>query len=434
MKITKRARVTDCRVRMFCVGFGDCFLLTFGYGKAVRYHVLIDFGTTRQAPDGPDPVAVAKQIAATIGDDPWIIVATHRHKDHISGFSGKSWEILRALRGQVQLVLQPWTEQPDLARNATAPRTTADRGLVAALGALPVHLHQALRFTDLHEPSLAKSVVDEVRFIADDNLPNRAAIRNLASFGRRCRYLCAGDTRVASAIPGVKLSVLGPPTTRQWAALRKQTARSDQFWHLRGLATSALGAAAKHGPPLDRRAAGDRPAAATAWFQARVTQALGHQVLGMVRALDGAMNNTSLILLFEVGDAVLLFPGDAQIENWSFALADRRYRKSLERVTFYKVGHHGSLNATPHSLWDQLANRRDRKGKRGALQSALSTLAGVHGKTARGTEVPRSKLVDAIAAGSQLARTDVGHEPMTIIDVPIRATRAASPARRRKRR
>jgi hypothetical protein len=36
------------------------------------------------------------------------------------------------------------------------------------------------------------------------------------------------------------------------------------------------------------------------------------------------MNNTSVILFFEVGSKKLLFPGDAQIENWSYALEDAR--------------------------------------------------------------------------------------------------------------
>ena len=41
-----------------------------------------------------------------------------------------------------------------------------------------------------------------------------------------------------------------------------------------------------------------------------------------MRTLDDQMNNTSLILLFEVFGKKLLFPGDAQIENWSYALQD----------------------------------------------------------------------------------------------------------------
>ena len=74
-------------------------------------------------------------------------------------------------------------------------------------------------------------------------------------------------------------------------------------------------------------------------------------MLQIVRMLDKAMNNTSVILLFRVGKESQLFPGDAQLENWQYALSREPDRKLLSGVNVYKVGHHGSLNATPKSLW-----------------------------------------------------------------------------------
>ena len=58
----------------------------------------------------------------------------------------------------------------------------------------------------------------------------------------------------------------------------------------------------------------------TRWFTKRLNTIRGDELLEIVRALDQAMNNTSLILLFEVGAKKLLFSGDAQIENWLYAL------------------------------------------------------------------------------------------------------------------
>jgi beta-lactamase superfamily II metal-dependent hydrolase len=58
-----------------------------------------------------------------------------------------------------------------------------------------------------------------------------------------------------------------------------------------------------------------------------------------------------VILLIDVGDKRLLFPATAQIENWSWALKHAPKSallcKLLSRVDLYKVGHHGSRNATP---------------------------------------------------------------------------------------
>ncbi|MET0374731.1 MAG: hypothetical protein ABW128_10800, partial [Rhizorhabdus sp.] len=69
-------------------------------------------------------------------------------------------------------------------------------------------------------------------------------------------------------------------------------------------------------------------------------------------------NNTSLVLAFEYGDGddrpIMLFAADAQVGNWlswheQTYEADGRQvtaEELLNRTRFYKVGHHGSHNAT----------------------------------------------------------------------------------------
>lgn len=94
----------------------------------------------------------------------------------------------------------------------------------------------------------------------------------------------------------------------------------------------------------DRRIDGD-------WLGAAETLAL---------KIDGDVNNTSLALAIEVpGRHVLLFPADAQVGNW-LSWHDQDYPSKpnvktgkgetaaeiLARVVLYKVGHHGSHNAT----------------------------------------------------------------------------------------
>ena len=110
-------------------------------------------------------------------------------------------------------------------------------------------------------------------------------------------------------------------------------------------------------------------------------------MLELVRDLDSVMNDTSVILLLEIGDRKLLFPGDAQIENWSFALENADWKKKLADVNLYKVGHHGSLNATPKSLW-ALFNRKGDVNTNNRLETLCSTKGGKHGSAKAGTEVP----------------------------------------------
>jgi hypothetical protein len=76
--------------------------------------------------------------------------------------------------------------------------------------------------------------------------------------------------------------------------------------------------------------------------------------------MDSYTNNTSLVLAFELPRTrkVLLFPGDAQAGNWRSWSEIAAWKDSagdavdaatadlLARTVFYKVGHHGSHNAT----------------------------------------------------------------------------------------
>ena len=84
---TKPDKVT---LRTYDVGFGDCFLLSFHYGASAK-HVLIDFGSTRnptgKAGTGNYLERIANQIKQDAGNKLTAVVATHRHKDHISGFT-----------------------------------------------------------------------------------------------------------------------------------------------------------------------------------------------------------------------------------------------------------------------------------------------------------------------------------------------------------
>ena len=89
--------------------------------------------------------------------------------------------------------------------------------------------------------------------------------------------------------------------------------------------------------------------------------------------LDSHTNNTSLALAFELEPSgrVLLFPGDAQVGNWKswsgmeWKVKDASETRSvtaadlLARTVLYKVGHHGSHNATLRDLGLELMTSRE---------------------------------------------------------------------------
>ena len=114
----------------------------------------------------------------------------------------------------------------------------------------------------------------------------------------------------------------------------------------------------------------------------------------LAAALDNAVNNTSLILIFEVGVAWLLFPGDAQWGAWNAVLENPSARGLLARTTFYKVGHHGSHNATPRKLIEEVIPHH--------YTAMFSTKP-----VPQWPDIPRKPLVKAILArGNLVARTD----------------------------
>ena len=168
---------------------------------------------------------------------------------------------------------------------------------------------------------------------------------------------------------------------------------------------------------------GDRPANVR-WFIRRLRDVRANQLLELVRFVDRALNNTSVIIGFEIGDQKLLFPGDAQIENWQYLLdaatKDPTLKKFLQSTTVYKVGHHGSRNATPRSLWRDFKNRATQKTKKSRLKTVISTMAGKHGES-EDTMVPLPRMVDAMKAESNFfSSEEIQNGFVHCIEIPIK--------------
>jgi hypothetical protein len=421
------SKPTSLTIRSYQVGFGDCFLLTFRYAatgrKIADRHVLIDCGSTGMPKNAAGGLRqVAERIARDCENKLTAVVATHRHADHINGFAttpdGKGpGDILRGLKAE--LVVQPWTEDPTAAPDATAlasrPRSLRQaqalrvRQFVAGLGGMHAFAKLILDEVSRLGTSLPERTKAQLNFLGQENLANIAAVENLRTMGKKSEYLHYGkSTGLAKLLPGVKVHVLGPPTLEQYPEIERQRSKdSAEFWSILGATAGHITAVGGVYPFDKKYAQRDRPAAVR-WFTQRIKATHAEQRLELVRILDDALNNTSLILLFEIGEKKFLFPGDAQIENWNFALKDSKNaaanQQLLADTDFYKVGHHGSLNATPKSLWN-LFKKKGKASKPNRLYTFVSTMAGKHGSTSRQTEVPRRPLITALEENSKFFTT-----------------------------
>jgi L-ascorbate metabolism protein UlaG (beta-lactamase superfamily) len=318
-------------IRTYQVGFGDCFLLTFKYPRFDR-NVLVDFGSMR-LPDGSKRnymQSIAKEIKKDCGGTLDVVVATHRHKDHISGFATNRngtgpGDIIASCNPK--LVVQPWTENPKAAEDATSAARTDVRGFVDSLENMHLVAETALKTAKTLRRAADREVIEQLEYLGSDNIANRKAVENLMQMGKN-KYVKHGDTLpLAQILPGVKVHVLGPPSLEQSKTIGKQRRTdAEEFWHLQAL-TGEMASTDGDDVLFPEIATKTIPISAR-WFRIRMRRLRAEMMLSIVRILDKQMNNTSLILLFETGGKSLLFPGDAQIENWLYALSNRALGKA----------------------------------------------------------------------------------------------------------
>src|SRR5215212_3742719 len=88
-RATKRKSSGSLRVRMYRVGFGDFFLIIVPTSKGDQ-HILIDCGVfkgTSGTGDLGSIVDAVEDMYETTNGHLALVIMTHRHADHIAGFS-----------------------------------------------------------------------------------------------------------------------------------------------------------------------------------------------------------------------------------------------------------------------------------------------------------------------------------------------------------
>jgi hypothetical protein len=405
------------KVRMYRGGHGDCFLLAFrGSGRRPSY-VLIDCGYKPGSSVHGSIADVVADIAASTGGFIDTIVITHEHQDHLNGIWKRGTPYFHGIAcGEAWFA---WTESPtdplanDLRRRhgdqllglvsarhrlAAAGETMAVQRLDGLLS-LELGVDEPAQFTAAaadparsYNKQSMKLVKESarigVRYISpheDILVPSRAlGVRAFALGPPRDPDLIADeDPQHDEAFPGqarhdagisfgaAAQSAGGPagsPFPRRFgmsdlAAFEPKTGGTPSFFeaHYGRTTSRAAGrsvrarrrsAALRHEPP----ARGSSPEVPDDAAFRRIDDEWLHSAEDLALALNRGINNTSLVLAFELQRSrkVLLFTADAQRGNWLSWTAGTwkdgaetvTARDLLARTVLYKVGHHGSHNAT----------------------------------------------------------------------------------------
>lgn len=383
-------RSNEIVVRMYNVGFGDAFLVLFNT-KGRQRRMLIDCGSIKAGPHSMDDV-VARIIKDVTDKDGVpridIVVATHRHKDHVSGFANRAWESV-----EVGEVWMPWTEHPT---NKDAKRIREKQAGMA------LHLSRALA----PEGGLgADEWVYEKYQMAMNALSNESAMATLhTGFAgepiRRFLPKSARDEGVlrTEVFPGAVFHIAGPSFSDE--IIRDMDPPIGQSYLARFSDDGQPGVVDAPDPfseswwendgPLSEK---DRRAIETA--AADLSDAA-------LTALESAVNGTSLFFIMQVGGANLVFPGDAQWGTWKAAMARPHIAAMLATTSFYKVGHHGSHNATPVDFVTKL----------GEDFFAMTSVTGI----AKWPEIPRQPLLDKLGEKTKrMARSDAAEVPADFV-------------------
>jgi len=408
-----RAKVRfRAKVRMYRQGLGDCFLVTLPRKTAVGgrsfYSIMIDCGVILGTDGAEDKMTrVVEDIALATNGHVDLLLATHAHWDHLSGFV-QAADVFKK-RMKIDEVWMPWTEDPD-DPNGRKLRDDRDR----AVSALRMSLAQVNLAGDTEAASELSGLL-EFFGIGAATASGLDAARGLG----RVRYCRPTDPPVEEATTGVRFYVMGPPRDDNFLKRTNPSVRNPETY---GLAVDLLtmnAAAVRAGgttdSPFSTLFAIPMPAAqAMEFFRKRYWRADGRDqwrnietaafadACELALQLDKVTNNTSLVLAIEVPDGdVLLFPADAQVGNWQswgtlkWAVGNNEVegKDLLNRTILYKVGHHGSHNATLQANGLELMKK---------LEVALIPVDEATARKKGWSQMPFPRLVDALESHARL--------------------------------
>ena len=374
------------RIRMYRLGVGDCFLLAFPREGQNDFRILIDCGVHQSQEGGATRLQRAiDDLYKTTKGKIDVVVGTHEHQDHLSGFPGIFEKFGETGVGEIWVA---WTEDENDPL-ANSLRQTKHKALAMLSGAR-------------NHMKLAGATDEEERLRSLLGFFGDGSGARLKEYGEKLKKLSAtityrtpGDKPTELLDGQLRVFVLGPPRDAQLIGRSAPSKSDDQVYTEPAFKFGAyaemideVGPAFDDKPkaPFDDRftirledtktqpffekhywADGNDESVDARIDNTQDWRRVDTDWMGSATALglklDKDTNNTSLVLAFEfgpkeTGGPVMLFAADAQVGNWQswqnvrWDYAGRTITGPdlLRRTVLYKVGHHASHNATLRKL------------------------------------------------------------------------------------
>jgi beta-lactamase superfamily II metal-dependent hydrolase len=329
-------------VRAYNVGCGDCIYVRIP-GEEGGFNILIDCGkkgSTELLKKAMEHLEGELPVGSKAGKKRLdLLVATHRHEDHIKGFNPDWFTNIEVRNIWLSVAMDPKHPQAQRVNDlrtfaAQSMRALADSG-------------QALS----PEIDLLTSMYGVSNDDADKLLMETLPTKN----GIKPRYVCSGMKPELTLPPDTDIHILAPEKDIDHFYLGEELDKT--FRGFQGLAASL--ASAGSGAAVATAAPANISASDFRVLQSRMLS----NVLAFAAKESSIQNNLSVVLLIEWKKRRLLFVGDAEWDgefkdgkhNGSWNVMWEKYRNThlKEPLDFLKIGHHGSVNATPPPASEQ---------------------------------------------------------------------------------
>jgi beta-lactamase superfamily II metal-dependent hydrolase len=390
-------------VRMYRQGHGDCFLIAFPRdGDGTPYYVLIDCGYKPGSPGfldhGKSIDAIVRHLHAACGGHLDLAILTHEHQDHLNGIWKKNDPYFEDF--EIDEAWVAWTEDPGnpLAEELRTRHKDQLLGLLDArrrLVALAGEADPAVARVDALlglELGGADEQLNMAEMLAAAGAPEKSVnkqamklVKDKAAAKRGCFFRSPGGEPLRlDGAAGIRAFVLGPPESAELIA-DEDPRDGEGFPQEHAFSFSGAFRAPKGPPSSPFRRHFFVPLTSafrrkTAFFTKRYGHGNGpvddsdrieipadapwrriddewlYSAETLALKLNTGINNTSLVVAFELPKSkkVLFFAADAQRGNWASwkdvtftdGAATVKAKDLLARAVLYKVGHHGSHNAT----------------------------------------------------------------------------------------